>query len=118
MIRAARQIADLPSNGQADRRDLAVFQTLLAEHDVFGYLETMVSSGVPDAFPHRKDLGGGRFAYLMPLTFWRGRIIETQVGQEDVVRNSWAFASWREAVAALQTWNGDGSPENAAAGDR
>lgn len=42
-----------------------------------------------DLFPHRKDFPDGRVAYVVPLTFGRGRINLTVAGDLLGVRDCW-----------------------------
>jgi len=42
-----------------------------------------------ELFPHRRDFSDGRFAYIIPLTFGRGRINLSVVGEEMSVQTAW-----------------------------
>jgi hypothetical protein len=42
-----------------------------------------------DQFPYRKDFADGRFAYVVELTYGRGRINLSKVNDQHWISDSW-----------------------------
>jgi hypothetical protein len=56
------------------------------------------------------DVGNGRVAWVVPMTFGKGRII---VGERNAqfIDNGWCYETAGEAILALAKWDGSGEPE-------
>ena len=109
-----------------DEESIPVFTDYLREHgheeladlvDAGSFRSEVVDSSIPhidsfceEIFPHRKQLGLNRFAYVMPLLFGAGRLCVGPMNCTGGFDDWYDYQSHDLAVDALEQWNGLGSP--------